>query len=60
MIESTNFFRGLANLAILKPIAELAGVILGVATLFAAIMFSGGFMFGLGWLLALKALGTLP
>ena len=41
-----------------KAIAELIGLLLGLTILFATICFSAGFMFWLGAMLALKALGT--
>ncbi len=55
MIEFNNILKGMRPF---KAIAELIGVALGALILFAAICFSAGFMFWLGGMLAVKALGA--
>lgn len=43
----------------MKKVFEVAGLLVGILFLFAAVLFSAGFMFGLGWLMAFKALGAI-
>lgn len=55
MIELEGVLRGIRPF---KAIAELIGVGLGALIIFAAVCFSAGFMFWLGGMLAVKALGA--